>query len=74
MAAAQREQPIFVLAGPSGSGKSTLLKKLFNKYPDKFSFSVSRELSECVWWASDGVNTYGGHQMEQTVWCRAQRR
>lgn len=28
--------------GPSGTGKSTLLKKLFNEYPDKFAFSISR--------------------------------
>jgi len=31
--------------GPSGTGKSTLLKKLFNEFPDKFGFSISREPS-----------------------------
>jgi len=36
-------QPL-VLFGPSGTGKSTLLKKLLAEYPDKFGFSVSREL------------------------------
>ncbi|KAI9356751.1 P-loop containing nucleoside triphosphate hydrolase protein [Zopfochytrium polystomum] len=30
-----------VISGPSGVGKSTLLKKLFEKYPDAFGFSVS---------------------------------
>jgi hypothetical protein len=34
-----------VLSGPSGSGKSTLLKRLFQEYPDRFAFSVSREQS-----------------------------
>jgi type IV secretory pathway ATPase VirB11/archaellum biosynthesis ATPase len=34
-------QPI-VISGPSGSGKSTMLKRLFEKYPDRFMFSVSR--------------------------------
>jgi guanylate kinase len=34
-----------VLSGPSGSGKSTLLKRLFQEYPDRFAFSVSRERS-----------------------------
>lgn len=34
-----------VLCGPSGTGKSTLLKKLFNEFPDKFGFSVSREFA-----------------------------
>lgn len=31
-----------VLSGPSGVGKSTLLKRLFDEFPDKFGFSVSR--------------------------------
>ena len=43
MAAQKKEFPILVIAGPSGSGKSTLLKKVFDKYPDKFEFSVSRK-------------------------------
>jgi len=33
-------KPIIIL-GPSGVGKSTLIKKLYNKYPDRFGFSVS---------------------------------
>lgn len=37
-----------VVAGPSGSGKSTLLGLLFKEYPDKFGFSVSRELLRAV--------------------------
>lgn len=31
-----------VICGPSGTGKSTLLKRLFDEYPDKFGFSISR--------------------------------
>jgi hypothetical protein len=31
-----------VMSGPSGAGKSTLLKRLFEDFPDKFGFSVSR--------------------------------
>jgi guanylate kinase len=34
-----------VLSGPSGVGKSTLLKKLFAEFPQRFGFSVSRELT-----------------------------
>ncbi|KAJ3071549.1 GTPase required for pre-60S ribosomal subunit nuclear export and maturation [Podochytrium sp. JEL0797] len=30
-----------VISGPSGVGKSTLLKRLFDKYPNSFGFSVS---------------------------------
>jgi guanylate kinase len=33
-------QPL-VVSGPSGAGKGTLIKKLTEKYPDKFGFSVS---------------------------------
>jgi guanylate kinase len=33
-----------VLSGPSGVGKSTLLQRLLAEYPDKFGFSISREL------------------------------
>ena len=40
--AAYSELPVLVIAGPSGSGKSTLLKRVFDKYPEKFAFSVSR--------------------------------
>ena len=32
-----------MVSGPSGSGKSTLLKRLFERYPGKFGFSVSRK-------------------------------
>ena len=35
-----KPRPI-VVSGPSGAGKSTLLKRLFDKYPDRFGFSVS---------------------------------
>lgn len=38
--AGEKPQPI-VISGPSGSGKSTLLKRLLEKYPDRFGFSVS---------------------------------
>lgn len=38
----KERQPI-VISGPSGSGKSTMLKMLFEKYPGRFGFSVSRE-------------------------------
>ena len=31
-----------VISGPSGAGKSTLLKRLFEKHPNTFGFSVSR--------------------------------
>ena len=34
-----------VMSGPSGAGKSTLLKRLFEEFPDKFGFSVSRRFS-----------------------------
>ena len=44
----QQELPVIVVAGPSGSGKSTLLTRLFQEYPDKFAFSVSRKLIDCV--------------------------
>jgi hypothetical protein len=40
----KERQPI-VISGPSGSGKSTMLKKLFEKFPDRFMFSVSRMIS-----------------------------
>ena len=30
-----------IIVGPSGVGKSTLIKKLTDKYPNKFGFSVS---------------------------------
>jgi len=36
----QAARPI-VISGPSGSGKSTLLKRLFEKHPNTFGFSVS---------------------------------
>lgn len=36
------ELPVLVVAGPSGSGKSTLLRRLFEQYPNKFAFGVSR--------------------------------
>lgn len=42
--AAKALRPV-VICGPSGTGKSTLLKKLFVDYPDKFGFSISRELA-----------------------------
>lgn len=32
-----------MICGPSGTGKSTLLKKLFDDFPGKFGFSISRE-------------------------------
>jgi len=32
-----------VISGPSGAGKSTLLKRLFEKHPNTFGFSVSRK-------------------------------
>ena len=38
--AAEKPRPI-VISGPSGAGKSTLLKRLLEKYPDRFGFSVS---------------------------------
>lgn len=31
-----------VLCGPSGVGKSTLIRRLFDEYPNRFGFSVSR--------------------------------
>lgn len=37
----KRMRPI-VISGPSGCGKSTLLKRLFERHPGKFGFSVSR--------------------------------
>jgi guanylate kinase len=30
-----------IISGPSGAGKSTVLKRLFDKYPTRFAFSVS---------------------------------
>jgi len=36
-----RRRPV-VVSGPSGCGKSTLLKRLFERHPGKFGFSVSR--------------------------------
>ncbi|TKX21390.1 guanylate kinase [Elsinoe australis] len=40
MAPTPSNRPI-VVSGPSGSGKSTLLKRLLEKYPDRFGFSIS---------------------------------
>jgi uridine kinase len=40
--AKQSARPL-VISGPSGSGKSTLFKKLYEKYPGKFGFSISRK-------------------------------
>jgi len=40
-----RMRPI-VISGPSGCGKSTLLKRLFERHPGKFGFSVSRKILE----------------------------
>lgn len=42
----KERQPI-VISGPSGSGKSTMLKMLFEKYPGRFGFSVSRKFFPC---------------------------
>ncbi|KXS12093.1 guanylate kinase [Gonapodya prolifera JEL478] len=39
--AATEHKPPLVLSGPSGCGKSTLLKLLFDRYPNRFGFSVS---------------------------------
>lgn len=36
--------PPIIIAGPSGTGKSTLLKRLFEDYPTRFGFSISRKL------------------------------
>lgn len=32
---------VFIFSAPSGSGKTTILKKIFEKMPDMFGFSVS---------------------------------
>lgn len=40
-AALANNTPI-VISGPSGAGKSTILKRLFEEFPDRFGFSVSR--------------------------------
>ena len=34
---------LLVVSGPSGAGKSTLLNKLFDEYPNKCGFSISRK-------------------------------
>jgi molybdopterin synthase catalytic subunit len=43
-----RMRPI-VISGPSGCGKSTLLKRLFDRHPGKFGFSVSRTVLQGQW-------------------------
>ena len=32
---------VFIFSAPSGSGKTTILRKIFEKMPDTFGFSVS---------------------------------
>lgn len=57
----KERQPI-VISGPSGSGKSTMLTMLFEKYPGRFGFSVSREF--LVLFSSCGggeANRFGSH-------------
>lgn len=38
----KKNQPI-VISGPSGAGKSTILRRLFDEFPGKFGFSISRK-------------------------------
>ncbi|KIV79630.1 guanylate kinase [Exophiala sideris] len=52
---AERYRPI-VCSGPSGTGKSTLIKKLFEKHPDLFGFSVSHTTRKPRPGEQDGVH------------------
>lgn len=53
---AKLDRIVFVFAGPSGAGKSTLIKRLFQAYPDKFSFSVSHTTRSPRAREEEGVN------------------
>jgi len=45
-----------VFSGPSGTGKSTLIKRLFQKHPDLFGFSVSHTTRKPRNGEEDGVH------------------
>ncbi|ORX60819.1 guanylate kinase [Piromyces finnis] len=53
----QSARPL-VISGPSGSGKSTLFKKLYEKYPGKFGFSISHTTRQPREGEKDGVSYY----------------
>ncbi|MGP1515589.1 MAG: guanylate kinase [Bacteroidales bacterium] len=48
----------FIVSAPSGSGKTTILKKVFDKYPTDFGFSVSATTRMPRDGEKDGVDYY----------------
>lgn len=47
-----------IVSAPSGSGKTTILKRIFEKYPNKFGFSVSATTRKPRVGEANGVDYY----------------
>lgn len=56
LTAAPRSLDAIVFSGPSGVGKGTIIKKLMEKYPGRFAFSVSHTTRAPRAGEVDGVN------------------